>query len=218
MEEGDSIANTIQPPAIDCAEIISKVVERTAEKQQQQMNQLTDMISTITSSISFQNQQQQVPNTSADNTPHSGKITAIANAGDNTPSNGVAPGNQMTGLINDEVGILAQGDNTSVKVAHSSRTAGHGHDGKFDDLIPPNGDNTPPKGVAPSRSGRKAHNKPHNGVGSQDPDDYTLSVQAPNVFFAIDDGKRPKKVNSSKDQEDQYQSRSSGSTIILIRF
>ena len=31
------------------------------------------------------------------------------------------------------------------------------------------------------------------------------------MFFAIDDGKRPKKLNSSKDQDDQRQSRSSGS-------
>ena len=30
-------------------------------------------------------------------------------------------------------------------------------------------------------------------------------------FFAIDDGKRPKQLDSSKDQDDQYQSRSSGS-------
>ena len=100
----------------------------------------------------------------------------------------------------------------------AGRTAGHGYDGKFDDLILPHGDNTPPKGVAPSRSGRKANNKPHNGVGSPDPDDYALSVQASNVFFGIDDGKRPKKVNSFKNQEDQYQSRSSGSAITLIRF
>ena len=77
MEEGDSIANTIQPPAIDCTKIINKEVKRTAEKQQQQMNQLTDMISTITSSISFHNQQQQVPNTSAGNTPHSGVLPIL---------------------------------------------------------------------------------------------------------------------------------------------
>ena len=33
MEEGsESIANTIQPPAIDCTEIINQVVERTTEK------------------------------------------------------------------------------------------------------------------------------------------------------------------------------------------
>ena len=49
MEEGsDSIANTIQPPAIGSTEIIDQIVERTAEKQQQQMNQLTDMILTLT--------------------------------------------------------------------------------------------------------------------------------------------------------------------------
>ena len=71
MEEGDSIGNTIQPPAIDCTEIIDQVVERTAEKQQQQMNQLTGMISTLTSLISFHSQQQQVPNSSAHNTSHS---------------------------------------------------------------------------------------------------------------------------------------------------
>ena len=48
MEEGsDSIANTIQPPAIGCTEIIDQIVERTTEKQEQQMNQLTDMILTL---------------------------------------------------------------------------------------------------------------------------------------------------------------------------
>ena len=62
------------------------------------MNQLTDMISALTSLISFHSQQQQVFNSSAHNTPHSG-VAAIANAGDNTPLNGVAPGNQMTSLI-----------------------------------------------------------------------------------------------------------------------
>ena len=67
-------------------------MERTTEKQQQQMNQLTDMISTLTSLISFHSQQQQVSNSSAHNTPHSG-VGAIANPGDNTPLNGVAPGN-----------------------------------------------------------------------------------------------------------------------------
>ena len=74
------------------------------------MNQLTDMVSTLTSLISFLSQQQ-VSNSSAHNTPHSG-VGDIANVGDNTPSNGVAPGNQMTGLINGGVGILLQGDNT----------------------------------------------------------------------------------------------------------
>ena len=88
-----------------------------------------------------------------------------------------------------------------------SRAAGHGHGGKGGGLIPLYGDNTPPKGVAPSRSGRRGHNTPHNGVGSPDSDDCALSVQASNVFFAIDNGKRPKQANSSKDQDDQYQSR-----------
>ena len=117
MKEGDSIENTIQPPAIDCTEIINQVVERTAEKQQQQMNQLTDMISTLTSLISLHNQQQQVSNSSALTTPHSG-VSAIAKAGDITPLNGVVPGNQMTGLINGRVGILPQGDNTAVMVLY----------------------------------------------------------------------------------------------------
>ena len=44
MEEGDSIANTIQLPTIDWREIIDQVVERTEEKRQQHINQLTDMI------------------------------------------------------------------------------------------------------------------------------------------------------------------------------
>ena len=44
MKEDDCIANTIHPSAIDCREIIDQVVERTAEKQQQQINQLSDMI------------------------------------------------------------------------------------------------------------------------------------------------------------------------------
>ena len=49
MEEGsDSIANNMQQPAIGCTEIIDQIVERTAEKQQQQMNQLTDMILNLT--------------------------------------------------------------------------------------------------------------------------------------------------------------------------
>ena len=48
MEEGsDSIKNTIQPPAIDCMEIINQAVKRTTEKQQQRKGQLTDMISTF---------------------------------------------------------------------------------------------------------------------------------------------------------------------------
>ena len=33
-EGGDSIINTIQPPAIDCIEIIDRVVETATEKQQ----------------------------------------------------------------------------------------------------------------------------------------------------------------------------------------
>ena len=94
MEEDDCIANTIHPSAIDCSEIIDQVVERTAEKQQQQINQLSDMISTLTFLISFHNQQQQVTNSSAHKTPHSG-VGAIANVGDNTLSNEVAPVNQM---------------------------------------------------------------------------------------------------------------------------
>ena len=56
------------------------------------------------------------------------------------------------------------------------------------------------------------HSTPRNGVGSLYPDDCALPVQASNMFFAIDDGKRPNQVNSSKDQDDQHQSRSSGST------
>ena len=80
------------------------------------MSQLTDMISTLKSLISFYSQQQQVLNSSAHNIPHSG-VGAIANTGDNTPLNGVAPFNQMTGLIHGGVGILPQGDKASVKVA-----------------------------------------------------------------------------------------------------
>ena len=64
------------------------------KKQQQQINQLSDMISTLTFLISFHNQQQQVTNSSAHKTPHSG-VGAIANVGDNTPSSEVAPVNQM---------------------------------------------------------------------------------------------------------------------------
>ena len=53
-----------------------------------------------------------------------------------------------------------------MKVARGSREAGHGRGGAGDGLIPPNGDgdNTPPKGAAPNRSGRTGHNTPHNGV------------------------------------------------------
>ena len=90
------------------------------------MNQLADMISMLTSLIPFHSQQQQVPNSSAHNTPQSG-VGAIVNAGDNTPLNGVAPGNQMTGLIHSGIVILPQGDNTLVKVAPGSQEAGHGH-------------------------------------------------------------------------------------------
>ena len=93
-----------------------------------------------------------------------------------------------------------------MKVAPDSRAVGRGHVGKCHGLIPPHGDNTPSKGVAPNRSGRTGHNTLHNGVGSPDSDDCVLSVQTLNVFFAI--GKCPKQVNSSKDQDDQYQSRS----------
>ena len=50
------------------------------------MNQLIHMISTLTSLISFHSQQQQVPKSSAHNTAHSG-VGAIANTGNNTPSN-----------------------------------------------------------------------------------------------------------------------------------
>ena len=74
-----------------------KVVERKAKKQQQQMNQLTDMILALRSLLSFHSQQQQVPNSSAHNIPHSSGVGqgAIANAVDNTPLNGAAPGNKM---------------------------------------------------------------------------------------------------------------------------
>ena len=61
MEGNESIAKTIYLPAIDCTEIIDQVVERTAKKQQQQTNQLTDMILTSTLLISFHSQEQQVP-------------------------------------------------------------------------------------------------------------------------------------------------------------
>ena len=116
----------------------------------------------------------------------------------------------MTGLIHGGVGISPQGDNTSVKVAPGSQEAGHDHGGKSDGLIPSHGNNTPPKGVAPNRSGRTGHNTPHNGVRLPDSDDCSLFPGVKCVFFAIDDGKRPKQVNSSKDQGNQHQSRSSG--------
>ena len=40
--EDDSTSNTIHSPAIECTNIIDQIVERTAEKRQQEMNQLTD--------------------------------------------------------------------------------------------------------------------------------------------------------------------------------
>ena len=73
--------------------------DSTANYSRLQLNQLTDMISMLSSLISFHSQQQQVPNSPAHNASHSGVGGAIANAGDNTPLNGVAPGNQMTSLI-----------------------------------------------------------------------------------------------------------------------
>lgn len=59
-------------------------------------------------------------------------------------------------------------------------------------------------------SGRIDHT-PRNAVGSPNQDDYALFLQTTNVFFVTDEGKRPKQVNSSKDEDDQYQSGSSGS-------
>ena len=50
-----------------------------------------------------------------------------------------------------------QSDNILVKVAPGSQEAGHGHGGKGDGLMPPNGGNTPPKRVSPNRSGRTGH-------------------------------------------------------------
>ena len=44
-----------------------------------------------------------------------------------------------------------------MKVAPGSQEAGHGHGGKGDGLMPPNGGNTPPKRVSPNRSGRTGH-------------------------------------------------------------
>ena len=174
MEEVDSIGNTVQPPAIDRRQIIDQVTERTAEKQQQQMNQLIDIISTLTSLTSFQSQQRKVSSSSANNTPHSG-VKAIEKTGDNIPSKGVVPGNQMTSLINGGVEILPQDFTTSVKVVPGSRAAGHGHGGKGGGFIPPYGDNTP-EGVAPCMSGGVTHNAPGNGVGSLDPDYCALSI------------------------------------------
>ena len=37
-----------------------------------------------------------------------------------------------------------------MKVAPRGRAAGHGHGGKGGGFIPPHGDNTPPKAVAPT--------------------------------------------------------------------
>lgn len=60
----------------------------------------------------------------------------------------MAPGNQMTGLMNGGVGILPQCD-ISVNVAPGRGAAGHDHGGKGDGLIPPHGAgyNTPQNGV-----------------------------------------------------------------------
>ena len=183
--EDDSISNTIHSPAIECTNIIDQIVERTAEKRQHEMNQLTDMISTLTSLISFHNQQQQVPNFLGTN---------------NTSSNVVATGNHMTGHNNGGARILPQGENTSLKVAPGGRAAGHGHGGKGGGFIPPYGDNTPSTGVALSR-GSGGHSTPNNSIGSPDQDYCVLSIQTSNVLFAIDDNKLPKQVNSSKNQD-----------------
>ena len=100
-----------------------------------------------------------------------------------------------------------------MKVTPGSQAAGHGHSSKGGGFIPPLGNNTPPKEVVPNMSERITHSTPRNGIGPPDPDDFPLSIQASIVFCAIDDGKRPKQVNSlKKDQDDQYQSRSFGST------
>ena len=117
----------------------------------------------------MRSQQQQVRNSSSHNTPHSG-AGPIANTNDNNPANGFALGSQMAGHNHGGVGILPQGDNTSVKVAPGSRAAGHSHGGKGSNFTLPHSDNTPPKGVAHSMSGRIGHITPHNGVGSPDQD------------------------------------------------
>ena len=148
------------------------------------MDQLTGMISTLPSLILFYSQQQQVPNSSAHNIPHSG-IGAIANTGDNIPSNGVAPGNQMTGHNNGGVEILPQGDNTSVKVVPGSRVAGQGHGGAGGGFIPPHGNTIPPRGVATSMSGRIGRKTPHNDLGSPDKDDCALSIQTSMRFLLL---------------------------------
>lgn len=54
--------------------------------------------------MSFHSQQQQLPNSSVHNTPHIG-VGVIANSVDNTPSNGVKPGNQMRALLMVELGF-----------------------------------------------------------------------------------------------------------------
>ena len=63
----------------------------------------------------------------------------------------------MADLIHGRVGILPQGDNNSVKIAPGSLEVDHGRGGTGDSLTPPHGDgdNTPPKGVAPNRSERR---------------------------------------------------------------
>ena len=99
-----------------------------------------------------------------------------------------------------------------MKVAQVSGAAGHGHGVKVGGFMTPY-DNTPPKVVSPSKSGRIDHSTPRHGVGSSDPDNCALSIQASNIFFTTDDGICHKQVNPfKKDQEDQYQSRSSGPT------
>ena len=106
-----------------------------------------------------------------------------------------------------------------MKVAPRSRAADHGHDGKGGNFIPPLEDNTPPRGVAPRISGRIGYSTPHNGVWSPDEDGCALSIQTSNVFFATDDGKRPKQIltkiriiNINQDHLHQQ------GIIILIRF
>ena len=108
----------------------------------------------------------------------------------------------MTDLIHGGVGILPQGDNTSVKVAPASQEAGHGRGGKDDGRIPPHGDNTPPKGVAPNRSERTGHNTPDNGVGPPDSYDCALSVQASNVCLLLMMSKQAR-LKTQKTQKSQ---------------
>ena len=59
--------------------------------------------------------------------------------------------------------------------------------------------------------GEQAINTSHNGVGSWDSDDCALSVQASNVFLLLMMANTLPKQLNSKDQDDQYQSRSSWS-------